>query len=968
MKPFIVEKAIRLFLGCALISAVYPSPSHINAQPHQEDRAPIVTDATYINNDDFEKDAAQELSIAQDFDRASATSAVNAETSHVIQSINATQVRISDLTGNGTPNISSGITVTVSMACSQNATNVVGTYVVDKYDFLVIRHNPATKAACYSRLKPNTSGGYTESATRTWPYGYGIYGTQKMGSIGDDLLLATMTNGGPSKYRVAMVNTSGSFTFGLEITIASVQWVTSFAFADVNSDGLKDVIYIQQDHGGQFTTVVKALLRNSAIVTPTFATTPITVLTDANSANNPIFGDFNNDGHLDIYLPPDDDTPDMGQGFMAFKQLSGTYVVSPSIDFYPAIETSQPDFFSASANAVDVNLDGKLDLVSHQYVWNVSSQVVVYFNNGTGNFSSTTGISLTAATAAPKVFTWNLKRKPFSIKCTVPAKLANIESKLSADIPSETRPTDKNKPLPIKSLQIKPFNGKPDIKQSTHNSESDRLTDWADDTSPTLTNAQGWLGTIQIEFETGFTVPNPVQLWVTNDGLPTTLNDAGTNGDVTSGDGIYTAQICLSNEEVALVTQSSNPLSRTLPSAPGVPVTIDFNRELMITDLGVVKNITRTVEVCPNDQLPTTTITTNGVWTFKRLIMNALSTTNESLAAVEVENWINIWNTPQAVNGFLVPSRPSIPSQLLTNWPRKNGKLDLDVAPFRLLGISTRLDLRDNPSPTSGSAGELRFIWGVLNRTATSCNPSPFTVIFEYKLPAQNTTQVKQWASKIHALTNHAIGSTAYNAALQAITQPVTGPGKGNLNLGQIRTNEIAGAFPWQLREFILAPNGALNKLVITDVKQTPDDSLNGSPVLASFINANQADVLHISPITGLPSPRYTVPVTMRGGKSDVAGPWTATGVTSPPALNQFALNTCNNCHVQSGTPFTHLSTRSANVASTLSPFLIGADPTLIPLIGFQNDIQRRDDDLRRVLLSTRWEIVAIPGLQSRAH
>ncbi|MGK3963804.1 hypothetical protein WMF38_06455 [Sorangium sp. So ce118] len=66
------------------------------------------------------------------------------------------------------------------------------------------------------------------------------------------------------------------------------------------------------------------------------------------------------------------------------------------------------------------------------------------------------------------------------------------------------------------------------------------------------------------------------------------------------------------------------------------------------------------------------------------------------------------------------------------------------------------------------------------------------------------------WANAWHALGSLPFPSEDYNAALQAITTRFAGrnaaPGRPNgSSLGQLRTNDIALASPWELREFTLA-------------------------------------------------------------------------------------------------------------------------------------------------------------------
>src|SRR4029453_7918521 len=72
--------------------------------------------------------------------------------------------------------------------------------------------------------------------------------------------------------------------------------------------------------------------------------------------------------------------------------------------------------------------------------------------------------------------------------------------------------------------------------------------------------------------------------------------------------------------------------------------------------------------------------------------------------------------------------------------------------------------------------------------------------------------------------------------------------------LNQLRTNEIALASPWELREFTLQPassNDTVAPLREATVKQTPANVFNGAPIVADFINEHEAEILlqqHVVP------------------------------------------------------------------------------------------------------------------------
>src|SRR5258707_11904984 len=81
----------------------------------------------------------------------------------------------------------------------------------------------------------------------------------------------------------------------------------------------------------------------------------------------------------------------------------------------------------------------------------------------------------------------------------------------------------------------------------------------------------------------------------------------------------------------------------------GIPITVDPSRELMITDLGVVEDKTRTFDICTQQG------TKMGAWTFGRLMTQMANSQIDP--AKMVENWLNLWTANQLVNGFSVPNR-----------------------------------------------------------------------------------------------------------------------------------------------------------------------------------------------------------------------------------------------------------------------------------------------------------------------
>ncbi|WP_438022820.1 LamG domain-containing protein [Sorangium sp. So ce233] len=360
------------------------------------------------------------------------------------------------------------------------------------------------------------------------------------------------------------------------------------------------------------------------------------------------------------------------------------------------------------------------------------------------------------------------------------------------------------------------------------------------------------------------------------------------------------------------------------------------SREIFVRDLSVVEDPIRTTFDGPPDDPRT------GAWTFARLMEDMAPTPADAPAMVE--QLFDTWLTDQVVNGFTIPARPAIQQVVLDEWPRNaDGSLDLRQAPLLLLGIVNRIDVRNL---AEGHAGEGRFVFGVFSQGFAQ----QFTVILEYKLPAETEADVLEWANAWHALGSLPFPSEEYNAALQEITARFAGrnaaPGKPNgSSIGQIRTNEIALAGPWELREFVLsADTGFLRP---ETVKLTPDQSFDGTPTLADFVNQNEADII---------AERHTVPDMFQGapflGGSSFNNltAWTAPGILNNEARHKFSLNTCNGCHgaAETGTPFLHVNPRFPGGETSLSGFMTGitiSDPVTGELRTL-NDLGRRNQDM----------------------
>lgn len=465
-----------------------------------------------------------------------------------------------------------------------------------------------------------------------------------------------------------------------------------------------------------------------------------------------------------------------------------------------------------------------------------------------------------------------------------------------------------------------------------------------------------------------------------------TLSDDGTGGDNVAGDRTYAVRGPL---DVAELRKALEPMARSTTALPmrtfrdrskvidrkaqlnlgglvkggrfpwepwGDPATIDAERSLTVREPAVVQDATRTRASCGQASM--------GPWSFGYLMEQLANTPVTGVTGPQLaRSWVDSWKVSQSVNGWTLGAGPSIQQLLIGPWETASGgpnmPLDLSIAPFRLLAIVNRVDLRSQAAYGGGDAGELRFVF-----TAMGGNCAPltvFNVIFEFGVPARGCLGAKWWAQQWKDLDHHVIGSPAYNAALETLTAQVVVanrvPGKPNGSaLNQLRTNGVA--FPttidpdaWDLREYKLNP--VTHILALAPVAQTPANTRNGSSDLAGYVTTFA---------TKIKNGRYTVPLTwpfaqpFRGGSSlaDIGFSWDAPGIGDRQARHQFSLGTCNACHTaETGSVFTHVAPAGFGATVSLSGFLTGtsvADPRDgLPVRQF-NDLERRATDLSALL------------------
>ncbi|SES76163.1 hypothetical protein [Stigmatella erecta] len=447
-------------------------------------------------------------------------------------------------------------------------------------------------------------------------------------------------------------------------------------------------------------------------------------------------------------------------------------------------------------------------------------------------------------------------------------------------------------------------------------------------------------------------------------------------------------------------TQLHSSKQQVLADCPYTTPVINMDKELVIKDLSVVNDPCRTQF---NGSGSTACVAAmRGHWSFGYLVSQLAGNKGPAETSVFVLNWLRTWEVDQTVNNFSLPARPGITSLVINPWRLKSGctetgpcTLDFNQAPFRLLAIVNRIDLSgpsDFYSPNTASPGEVRFVFGFLNPDKVTDNASGqgklnATVIFEYKLSPTRTTF--SWASKWHALGALSLNTEAYNQALQSITDTMvsfnTLVNPNGTAISQVRTNESAfdTVVPkkWELREQKLACSGGNCSLVPDTVKLTPQNSINQTVDLDTYLLTNASAIAREDfskmPSHWLGGASHSFPIPqgahiwdMTGGSSN--SNYTLNGGNFDP-LNRhlFALSTCNGCHyAETFTSNFHIPPRSLNVPTAPSSFVGGSsalepstaapnqpanyaslsDPSETTSTREYNDAWRRKCELQRLL------------------
>jgi len=391
------------------------------------------------------------------------------------------------------------------------------------------------------------------------------------------------------------------------------------------------------------------------------------------------------------------------------------------------------------------------------------------------------------------------------------------------------------------------------------------------------------------------------------------------------------------------------------PGVQRAAISTENAASLFITATSVVNDPSRTSEPCT-----AVAADANKVWTIGHILTKEAAKSNPVVTpATYASNWMNTWNTTVSINGQSVQALKG--RDVLNAWHQfagSNTTLPLQKAPFRLLSIVNRIDLRKHRPFGEPLGGEIRFIFGIYSPDpgGPACPLPQFamdpnsTIIVEYSPNKADENQVKDLATRWRNLRN--LTGSAYLSALQVLTEEVINSGK----LLHIRTNEFpqSPATPaepdgWNMAEFAPDSHGVLRRTIL---EQSPTMALSGgtSTLLGNFIWQNR-DPLFANAfdfeLTGSgpqdPIGEYVVPDKFAGTNTWFRGsinemgiandddfwnaptPSGADGLTFVQARFRFSIGTCRGCHGRdTATGFNHVAPAQLGQEAFLSAFVSG--------------------------------------------
>jgi hypothetical protein len=312
------------------------------------------------------------------------------------------------------------------------------------------------------------------------------------------------------------------------------------------------------------------------------------------------------------------------------------------------------------------------------------------------------------------------------------------------------------------------------------------------------------------------------------------------------------------------------------PASGGCGAQVDRHKELLVVNRSVLDDHRARNDVA------------GAPWSFRsRLEELAGGAGGAGGAPALARAWLDTWSTVTSVGPDAAPvtPRPNAASALTSPWlalaPAGSTDLPLDRAPFRLIAIVNRLDLRARDC--AGPAGELRFVYAATDpKTGAAL---AMTVAVE--IPYPDTAPPDAWARRWHALGALPFGAE-YNEALAALTSDVTAHARREDV--RVRTDEAAlsdTGFDWELRDFGLDAGG---RLALLPLAQTPRMDLERSASLDAWAEGASGAIADGT---------FVLPGAFQAGSAPIpyaSFTWGSTAM-SEPTRRALSLATCNGCH-----------------------------------------------------------------------
>jgi len=266
-----------------------------------------------------------------------------------------------------------------------------GDYNNDGYmDFLLTGYSQTEE--CVSKIYKNNGDGTFTEQTQDSLIGV-MSGLSAWGDFNNDGYLDILLTGATMRQGPqAMIyknNGDGTFTEQTGTSLTGIE-STSISLGDYNNDGFLDILLTGGANiNNNFQRVSKIFKNNGD-----WTFSEQTGISLPGVYGSAVWGDYNNDGLLDILVAGNTSFSEIGnvltktQTTKIFKNNgNGTFSEQSDISLVKLDE-------DVSATWADYNNDGHLDILLSGYLPDVGWKAVLYKNNGDGTFTEQTGISL----------------------------------------------------------------------------------------------------------------------------------------------------------------------------------------------------------------------------------------------------------------------------------------------------------------------------------------------------------------------------------------------------------------------------------------------------------------------------------------------------------------------------------------------------------------------------------------------